>query len=536
MPSFYEPTTLSAEERLNHAKRFLSAYGKDHDVHFEFDGQPQTDGKTVWLGSLDPNDTTFITRALAHGMHEMLHVTDTDLTQYQKGAKSALAAELMNVLEDVRIDTIGMQRYPGYRVWRNELADLLASEGSLRAASPTKDLTIPELVLTWLHAELLAPFNVGWAQRYHLPLRCAVLNNLSNDIVNRLLKTAKAIEKARSTEDVANLTDKLLEILLKESLSSNADDEIDLFSDLDQFHKDRSLEALQTAAKSPVSREKLHPLVDVRQAQATAFAKAKPYAPKLWPEDTKDQQLLEDAELYSEKFGKEAATLQALTKQFKRILTGPAFQTYTKSRGTSLTPDFTNRLAMRDTRLFENECLVKRPDADVVLLLDRSGSMGVDRMTKAKVALASLVKALSPIRGIETTCALFPGPFRLPLALAKTRKETEEVFLRRFAGIGAFGATPFAEAMVWAIDTLKKSQHKKRFLLVITDGLFHEENADVLREALEKNAIEMALLNIDTDNPAICENTVTVVDSAKIGAALIELISGTSFAKENGRA
>ena len=201
-----------------------------------------------------------------------------------------------------------------------------------------------------------------------------------------------------------------------------------------------------------------------------------------------------------------------------------------------MTPDFAIRVGLRDERLFLNERTAKVPNAEVVLLLDRSGSMGVDRMTKAKIALASLVKALSPIRGIETTCALFPGPCRAPLALAKTRKETEDVFLRRFAGIGAFGATPFAEAMIWAIDTLKKSPHKKKLLIVITDGLFQEENAAALREALAKNFIEMALLNIDTENPAICENTVNVAESDKIGAALIELIEGTSFAKENGRA
>ena len=90
--------------------------------------------------------------------------------------------------------------------------------------------------------------------------------------------------------------------------------------------------------------------------------------------------------------------------------------------------------------------------------------------------------------------------------------------------------------MIWAIDTLKKSPRKKKLLIVITDGLFQEENAAALREALAKNFIEMALLNIDTENPAICENTVNVAESDKIGAALIELIEGTSFAKDNGRA
>ncbi len=535
MPSFYEPKTLSPEERLNHAKRFLSAYGKNHDVHFEFDKQPQTDGKTVWLGALDPKDATFITRALAHGMHEMLHVTDTDLAQYQKGAKSVLGAQLMNVLEDVRIDTLGMKRYPGYRVWRNELADLLASEGSLRAASSTNELDIADLVSTWLHAELLAPFNVGWAQRYHLSLRSAVLNHLSSPVVERLLKAAQTIEKARSTEDVALLVEKLLEILLKESVASQKEDS-DLFSSVEDTKKSASLETLQSAARKPIAAEKAQPHADIRQAQSTAFSESKPFRPKLWPENPTDRQLLEDAELYSEKFRNQEASLQKLTRDFKRLLQGPVFESHAQRSGSALTPDFAVRFGLRDDRLFENERSAKKPDADIVLLLDRSGSMGVDRMTKAKIALASLVKALSPIRGIETTCALFPGPNRVPLSLAKTRKETEETFLRRFAGIGAFGATPFAEAMRWAVDTLKASLHKKRLLVLITDGLFQEENVAILRDALEKNRIEMALLNIDTENPSICENTVNVIESDEIGEALLKLIRGTRFAKENGRA
>lgn len=535
MPSFYDPKTLSPKERLEHAKRFLSAYGKDHDVHFQFDKQPQTDGKTVWLGSLDPEEPHFIVRALGHGMHEMLHVTDTNLTQYRRGAKSVLAEQLVNVLEDVRIDTLGMKRFPGYRVWRNELADLLASEGLLRASQDPRELSASNLLCVWLHAELLAPLNVGWAQRYYLALRSEILSRLSTGLVESLLKSARTIEKAKSTEDVARIVEKILDLLLKENLRANRNED-DLFDAPNENEKECDIEILKSvAAKKLPTEHASHPESDIRSTPTKSAFDTKPFTPKLWPEKTTDRQLLEDAELYSEKFEEHALALQTLTMRFKRLLQGPVSQAHAQRSGTNLSPDFALRAGMRDDRIFENERTLKRPDADVVLLLDRSGSMGVDRMTKAKIALASLVKALDPIEGIETTVALFPGPNRVPLSLAKTRKESEAVFLRRFAGIGAFGATPFTEAVNWALETLKVSKHKKRLLVVITDGLFQEENAAYLRDALKANRIEMALLNIDTENPEVCENTVTVVESADIGKALLELIEGTSFAKENGR-
>ncbi len=535
MPSFYNPKSLSPKERLEHAKRFLSAYGDNHDVHFQFDKQPQTDGKTVWLGSLDPEEPYFIVRALGHGMHEMLHVTDTNLTQYRSGAKSVLGEQLINVFEDVRIDTLGMSRYPGYRVWRNELADLLASEGALRAAQDPKEISPADLLGVWLHAELLAPLNVGWAQRYHLALRSEMLNRHSPTLVEKLLNVARTIEKAKSTEDVSRIVEKILELLLKENLASSRKED-DLFDAPKGNEKERDIEILKSVAvKKLAAKHASHPESDIRSSPTKSAFDAKHFTPALWPENTTDRQLLEDAELYSEKFCEHSAELKMLTTRFKHILQGPVSQPQAQRSGSNLSPDFALRALMRDNRLFENERTFKRTNADIVLLLDRSGSMGVERMTKAKIALASLVKALSPIHGIETTCALFPGPNRVPLSLVKTREESEALFLRRFAGIGAFGATPFTEAVYWAIDTLKTSHHKKRLLLVVTDGLFQEENAAFLREALKANQIEMALLNIDTENPAVCENTVHVTESADIGKALIELIEGTSFAKENGR-
>lgn len=84
MKPFYSPSNFSARQKREHAERFLQSYGNDHNVRFVFEGPARTDGKTVWLGDYDPDDETFLMRSLAHGMHEMLHVTDTDMGLFAK--------------------------------------------------------------------------------------------------------------------------------------------------------------------------------------------------------------------------------------------------------------------------------------------------------------------------------------------------------------------------------------------------------------------------------------------------------------------
>ena len=531
MTAFYIRASMTPVERLNHAKRFLSAYGESHHVEFIFDEQPKTDGKTVWLGKLNPEDPNFIPRALAHGMHEMLHVTDTDLTEYQKAAGNALSATLINVLEDVRIDSLGMRRYPGYKVWRAELTELLEASGALKPAADPRKLSTLELTSVWLHAELLDAVGVAWAQRYRLRLRSALLERIPAKTAEAILRAAEKIHKAQSTKDARLITEKILAIIKKAKIEGETADLFD--SEGKAEISSEGIEALKKAAKKLLTASlPFGPESDVQIGGASQEKSSDTFSPALWPEETDDKQLLDDKRLYTEKFLANSAVLQRLTQEFRNILKSDATELRAARSGTALVPDFAIRAGMKEERIFLKELSAKRPAADVIVLLDRSGSMGVERMTKAKIAVASLIKALSTLKEVTTTCAVFPGPNRKPLAIAKTEKETVDTFLRRFAGIGAFGSTPFVEASSWAIANLKTSTQKNRLLFVITDGLFRAENAERLREELERNRIEAAVLNIDTNNPPICDNTVNVTETAEIAKGLLKLVRATGFAEK----
>ena len=533
MPSFYDSKDLSAEERSDHVKRFLSAYGGKHGIRFEFSGSPRTDGKTVWLGELNASDETFIPRALAHGMHEMLHVTDTDIGEFQKGAVNALAASILNVLEDVRIDSIGMQRYPGYRIWRAELSEQLESEGKLCAALDPTQFSIDSLLAIWIHAELMSKLDVAWAQRCHIRLRNSLLEKLPAVLLHDILQAASRICSARSTKDTRLITEKILSLIMRTDAKKEGTGDLFSAQTTTEPHKLDNLLRLQNEA---VKRSQ-HSLCPAPETAPRPNSSTPEFAQTVlvWPDNTTDKQLLEDQRLYSEKFRNETASLKRLTKEFQRILKCKTPAPVNAKKGHALAPDFVTRLGAKDERIFLRQGIETKPNADILVLLDRSGSMGVDRMTKAKVAVSALISALSSIKGVETSCVVFPGPNKAPLSVVKTRRDNERTFFERFSGIGAFGATPLKEALVWAIRELKNSKRTKRFAIVITDGSCRVENAESLRNAFHAAHIEVAVLNIDTDNPPLAQNTVNVKETKEIAAGLIKLLKATSFARDLGR-
>ena len=114
---FRDPDETPEERRAGVVEALKSILGR-YDVTFSFSESPKTDGKTVWLGNLDPDDESFETFALGHGIHEMMHVTQTDMSAFAAKEKTELTAGLINVLEDVRIDTYGMRLNRLYGVWR----------------------------------------------------------------------------------------------------------------------------------------------------------------------------------------------------------------------------------------------------------------------------------------------------------------------------------------------------------------------------------------------------------------------------------
>ena len=209
---FTAPEKLSSEDREKAVQIFLRHFSGRTDLEFVSHHLPCTDGIRVSLGSITPRDASYETFALGSGIHEMMHVTDTDFKEVRR--LDALAKRLLNVIEDVRIDRLGEEKHSeSYRIWREQLADSMEARGTLRVANQcTHPTPLAEFLTNWLHCELMAHLGYGWALR-HLKITRRFVEPIRTDVRRRLLQEAFKVLAAQSTKDSVRIARKLRSIL-----------------------------------------------------------------------------------------------------------------------------------------------------------------------------------------------------------------------------------------------------------------------------------------------------------------------------------
>ena len=192
------------------------------------------------------------------------------------------------------------------------------------------------------------------------------------------------------------------------------------------------------------------------------------------------------------------------------------------------------RLQTGDRRLFASPAVRKTVCGNIVVLLDRSGSMGVSRMTSAKIAVTALWQTLAKLLGITKRLAVFPGHEETDVGVLSRTGENTEDFTDRFKSVNAFGSTPINEALFWAADQIaaEAGETAHRLILVITDGDFPIAFSPLLKERLEASGAEIAVLSIaarveNRDVPQVVVN-----QDQDIAPGLVRLIERTRFCRQ----
>jgi hypothetical protein len=154
---------------------------------------------------------------------------------------------------------------------------------------------------------------------------------------------------------------------------------------------------------------------------------------------------------------------------------------YPKHVGHRIAREAVHRIACAtpDTRVFASRRLRQDENTAVVILGDRSGSMGVDKMKVALQAAFVTAEALELLPGVASAVGFFP--WGRQVALLKNFCEKPKA--SRFA-IGASGGTPMAEALLWAGMKLSHRKEPRKIVVVMTDG--QPDNEQPVRRALER--------------------------------------------------
>jgi cobalamin biosynthesis protein CobT len=171
-------------------------------------------------------------------------------------------------------------------------------------------------------------------------------------------------------------------------------------------------------------------------------------------------------------------------------------------------------------------------NADISILVDRSGSMTSRIQLAAESALATLLAYDIP--GINTQVAAFPVSGVVNgnadddgVAVVKRWNESPRFLGGRVQSLTADGSTPMAEAILWATCDLLRRDEALRILLVVTDG--DPDEVETTREVIDlarKSGVQVLGLGIGSDTKGLFgdKHAAVIGDIKELTGSMIKLI------------
>lgn len=523
--------------------------GMSPKYHFVDFATPCTDGAVITLPTL-PADASnedcerYVRSTIASGLHECLHLKHTDFGVTRQQAEGRFWFQLLNSIEDARINRIGKETVVSFAFWRRRLNDLLSTfpwRTNPQQVSIVDSLThsvffrsCQLLDVTFLSQEQQAreeSYVADHEARFPMELiaeSCKIL--------------AEKLPNATSTAHAALIASDLLSLLKR-----TCEDDVDLGSKLER-HLAQAQADCDKVMQAVV--EKLD--CGEGEGSGSGFSgtlsekpegRSKEVSNNRQPE-LREQKLTEDAlkespiplsPEYRREWKKQCnEQLAPLRRQMRKIFSVKTVNDDSYELATEGT-DLVGMLdwaSTRSTRIYARAAKSRQLDAEVCVILDRSGSMGIVTMSTAKLATFALCESIDKLRGCSSEVLAFPGTQNFHVGICKTRNDSLSKVRSVFEGLNAYGATPFQEAFAIGLQHLKASSKKLKLALMITDGRVNAQFAQTTREAYAKEGIEIAVLSIGIDNQdAFPTNYKFVLKADQIISGLCELLSQTNFRK-----
>ncbi|MFE8033085.1 VWA domain-containing protein [Thiohalocapsa marina] len=212
------PTTLHRAMPI-----VAAALGRKFGVAVRVGGhEALTDGQTIVVPDL-PSDSALLPVAWGYLAHEAAHLRYTDFAVYQRAAQAgdALSRQILNILEDVRIERALAGPYPGTRETLQAVCAHLREIGAMTAASadahPAQILS-SYLLLSLRHRVLGYRLLATEAQRAEARLRAV----FPARTVHRLQGLLTEVAQLQSTEAVVELTGRVRDLLEAENRDAGA--------------------------------------------------------------------------------------------------------------------------------------------------------------------------------------------------------------------------------------------------------------------------------------------------------------------------
>ena len=500
----------------------------NYDVRVRITGdQAYTDGDTITLPFMPVPQSSadhalaerFIDFAWGYLAHEVGHVKFTD---FKVLPDSPLEHAFVNVLEDVRIERVMGDQFPGAKRDLNRLWQRMSDEGKIgtpSASSPPAELLVAHVMNRLRSTEL----GQGCFDERAVASRGLMLERFGAAITTKVHALIAGTADALDTAAIGATARALLAMLEEQSCEPPAQDSESPDGDVGDTGSGPGGES-DTYGEPDANPES--PAEPAPAAARAALREALKAAPDTLPQDplTAVQAAMgeardeaEDAgvpiartEVETGRGGSESyplslepgavsvdrtrcATAKLRTRLHGRLQALADCPNDPVVRGGRLDASRLWRAPLPGARIFRRHQEDVVTDTAVLLLLDRSSSMSGERIDVARHALYATALAMESIDGVSVAAAAFPGTdFVLRFGDRVAGRHD------RFA-VSAAGGTPLADALWQLLPALLAREEPRKLLVVLSDGAPDDPDAAKLAlGAAIRAGIEVLGLGIQT--------------------------------------
>jgi Mg-chelatase subunit ChlD len=500
-------------------------FGRKHGVEVLIGGgQACTDGNTVHLPSLPPEDREAAVLGLGYLFHETNHIRRTDFS-VEKG--EGLVGALTNALEDIRVDGLGHAEYAGGHQVEEQLVEAMLRRNEARRphAGDHPARVLENYVMWRLEHDVLG---IETAREIALESETLFREVFPPGTATKLDGLMFTVRDCDSTAAVSALAQRIAAMLAAE-----ANDEEKKPGAGQAPPPGHNGGNVPPAAPSPM-RQALEAGADdhaqdlgqmVAQALDAKARDADPNASIAMPTGVSFEPAKQKkGRNMTFQFDVRSAT-NALRQRTAGLLQSESFcRRLPAMSGRRLDAKRMYRARNGDGRIFRRVEEGITTDTAIQVLVDRSGSTSGGVIEIAREACYAIGLAMQNVEGVTTAIAAFPGEQEDQLIRLSAFGERIERYAERFAALEAGGGTPMAEAMLWGAAELLGQDKPRRLLLLVTDGAYQPQRCRRMLDALDAVGIEVLGIGINFDVAHLFPLHRTIDSVDRLAQAMFDLL------------
>lgn len=530
--------------------------------------QASTDGKTITLPAYNLDEPYYKEVAWGYLAHEAGHVRFSDFNEFTNAATRPIRKGLVNILEDIRIEKLMVEMYPGAKFTLEKMDEMICHDGQFAIVGQQSH---PAAILSQFLFLRLSTDVLGFSGLSNLADKVEAILEATFPVgaVTRLMGLLSEVPLLKSTRDCVRLTDRILRMLEDEQEKAQAQEqENDRQSPAGQPEQDSPMPSLGLASNADGSASDGQGQPDPGNTDVTDRGDClsqdpveKPSAPVLaavldaaeqdLPDDRSEwvksvlggqQAACYDADVHLPvamapkrhevagqalldkvlvESGKLRASLQGLVQASQNR------RPVHKASGNRIDGRKLSRLATGDARVFVRNQAKRSPNTAIHLLVDGSGSMSAipdDKNCRpinlAMEAAMALALAMDAITGVNLAVTRFPyGDTDDVVPLLRHGQKVRSQ-ASAFLPI-TDGGTPLHSALWYAAAALLSTREQRKIIMVLTDG--QPDDVDATRAIIrrcEATGIELVGVGIFYDTGHLFRRSTLINDLSGLRSGL----------------